>query len=270
MEKNRENLPLWIMEKGEIPLIATAIHNGHYIRDELKKYMLIDEQNRLREEDPYTSEFTEVSDSKIIVNVSRFEVDFNRPKEKAVYLKPEDAWGLQVWKELLPKEIIERSLKEYELFYRELKQFLDQFVKDSKLFVVYDIHSYNHRRKGKDAPPEDPEKNPEINVGTRTMKNKEKFQPIINRFIDDMRSYNFFGRSLDVRENVKFFGGYFPKWIHEHYPNNTCVLSIEFKKIFMDEWTGEIYPEIFEELKKALKSTVLGVLEELQKLGADI
>ena len=265
-----ENIPLWIMEKGETPLIATAIHNGHYVREELKRYMLIDEKDRLREEDPYTAEFTEISDSKIVVNISRFEVDFNRPKEKAIYLKPEDAWGLKVWKEIPPKEVIERSLKEYELFYKELTQFLNQFKKEFGVFVVYDIHSYNHRRKGKDAPPEDPEKNPEINVGTRTMKNREKFQPIIDRFIKDMRSYNFFGRSLDVRENVRFFGGYFPKWIHERYPDNACVLSIEFKKIFMDEWTGEIYPEIFEELKKALKSTVPGVLEELKKLRENV
>ncbi len=264
------NIPLWIMEKGDMPLIATAIHNGHYVREELKKYMEIDEQTRLREEDPYTGEFTEVSDSRIIVNVSRFEVDLNRPIEKAVYLKPEDAWGLKVWKEPLPKKEIERSLKEYKLFYKELKEFLDQFVKEHKLFVVYDIHSYNHRRKGKDAPPEDPQFNPEINVGTGTMANKEKFQPIIDRFIKDMKSYDFFGRSLDVRENIKFFGGYFPKWIHQNYPNNACVLSIEFKKIFMDEWTGEIYPDIFKELKNALKSTVLGVLEELKKLGADV
>ena len=260
---------LWIMEKGELPLIATAIHNGHFIREELKKYLLIDEKTRLREEDPYTAEFTDISDSKIIVNVSRFEVDLNRPESKAIYLKPEDSWGLKVWKEIPPKHVIERSLKEYRLFYKELKEFLNQFVKESGLFVVYDIHSYNHRRKGADAPPEDPELNPEINVGTGTMKNKEKFQPVIDRFINDMRSYDFLGRSLDVRENVKFFGGYFPKWIHEHYPDNACVLSIEFKKIFMDEWTGEIYPELFKELKNALGYTVKGVLEELKKIGAN-
>ena len=34
-----------------------------------------------------------------------------------------------------------------------------------------------------------------------------------------MRSYDYFGRRLDVRENVKFFGGQLPRWIHENFPH---------------------------------------------------
>lgn len=36
-------------------------------------------------------------------------------------------------------------------------------------FLVLDLHSYNHRRAGPNAPPADPERNPEVNIGTGTM-----------------------------------------------------------------------------------------------------
>jgi hypothetical protein len=45
------------------------------------------------------------------------------------------------------------------------------------------------------------------------------------------------------------------------------VLSIEFKKIFMDEWTGKLFNKEFEALKVALGFTVPGVLQELEKLN---
>ena len=70
---------------------------------------------------------------------------------------------------------------------------------------------------------------------------RQRWAPIVDRFIDDLRAFEFGGRKLDVRENVKFFGGHFPKWIHKSFPLSVCVLSIEIKKIFMDEWSG--YPD---------------------------
>ena len=41
----------------------------------------------------------------------------------------------------------------------------------------------------------------------------------------------------------------------------------EFKKIFMDEWTGKLFKDKFKLLKDALQHTVPGVLEELAKLN---
>jgi hypothetical protein len=80
--------------------------------------------------------------------------------------------------------------------------------------------------------------------------------------------FDFLGRHLDVRENIKFQGGYFPRWTHEHFPDSACVLAIEFKKFFMDEWTGKIDPaqRQFQAISRALQSTIPGTLEELRKL----
>ena len=66
-----------------------------------------------------------------------------------------------------------------------------------------------------------------------------------------------------MRENVKFFGGNHPRWAHGQFPDSACVLAIEFKKFFMDEWTGKPDATMVEAIGQALASTVPGVLEEL-------
>ncbi|MBU0473051.1 MAG: N-formylglutamate amidohydrolase [Bacteroidetes bacterium] len=261
------NTITWNSIEGNKPLAVTAIHNGNLLRKDIAEKMLISKIERLREEDPFTGELTSIGETRIIANYSRFQVDFNRPRNKAIYIKPEDAWGLNVWNEKPTCEIIESSLREYDAFYAEAKRIFSKMEENFGYFVVFDLHSYNHLREGRDGLPADPELNPEVNIGTGTV-NKEIWAPLVNRFISDLKNYNYFGRSLDVRENIKFKGGQFSKWIHETFPQSGCSLSIEFKKFFMDEWSG--IPDLaqLQEIRMALESTVPGVLEELKKLGA--
>jgi hypothetical protein len=81
-----------------------------------------------------------------------------------------------------------------------------------------------------------------------------------------LRAFDFLGRQLDIRENVKFRGGQLARWTHEQFPHSGCVLSIEFKKFFMDEWTGIPDSTQLEAIRQGLQSTVPGVLEELKKI----
>jgi hypothetical protein len=85
----------------------------------------------------------------------------------------------------------------------------------------------------------------------------------VERFIEDLRSFPFPGRTLDVRENVRFRGGNFPGWIHATFPDSVCALTVEVKKFFMDEWTGMPNRSQLRHIRSALESTVPGILEEL-------
>ncbi len=242
------------------PLLVTAIHNGHEIRPGIGNYLLIDEYDRLREEDPYTEFFADVSGNNIVVNTSRFEVDLNRPRKDAVYRTPEQAWGLKVWKDNVPLSVWEYSYGEYDYFYELLERIIARFIDYWGYIVVYDVHSYNYLRKGMHEEEENLRENPEINIGTGSL-NRQLWKGVVDNFIAVMESYNFQGRSLYVAENIKFKGGYLSKWIHARYPDRSCVLSIEFKKIFMDEWSGAVDIVLINELKKALQETIPAVLE---------
>jgi N-formylglutamate amidohydrolase len=254
---------IWTLQRGTGPLVATAIHDGHEVRHDVLDHMALGEAERLREEDPFTARWTEVAPTRLVGRRSRFEVDLNRPREEAVYRTPEDAWGLQVWKGDLPPEVVERSLEAYDAFYAAARVLFQDLADRHGRFLVLDLHSYNHRREGPDGPPADPSANPQVNVGTGTLTDRGPWEALIERFMTDLAGADFPGGPLDVRENVKFRGGAFPAWIHRTFPGAACVLSVEFKKFFMDEWTGQPDETLVTAIADALAAAVPGALREL-------
>ncbi len=254
---------IWRLDAGSGPLIATAIHDGHAVREEVAAHLALSDSERLREEDPYTGEWAQVAPTRVIGTRSRFEVDLNRPREKAVYRTPEDAWGLKVWNDDPPDEMFERSLAQYDAFYGAMHELLEETANSHGCFVVYDIHTYNHRRGGPDGAPADPQGNPQVNIGTGTM-DRSRWASVVDSFIEKLGAFDFPGGKLDVRENVKFFGGNWPRWIHESFPTTGVAIAIEFKKFFMDEWTGEPDRNQVAAISAALSSTIPAVLDALK------
>ena len=252
----------WEIVKGDGPLVAAAIHDGDIIRDNIRPFLALSDAARRTEQDPYTASWATIAPSRIIGRRSRFEFDLNRPREMAVYLHPVDSWGLKVWNTDLAEDLVDESLRFYDLFYKDVQRLLDELVAEHRRLLVYDLHTYNHRRRGPYAEFDDANLNPEVNVGTGTM-DRRRWSSVVDCFIRELREHEFLGRNLDVRENVKFLGGHFARWIHHEFADSVCVLSIEFKKFFMDEWTGEVDPEQSEAIRKALAATVPAALQEL-------
>ena len=130
----------------------------------------------------------------------------------------------------------------YDAFYDALAPRLDALAERGP-FVLLDVHSYNHRRDGADAPPAPAEDNPEVNVGTASI-DRDRFGPLVERFMADLRD------AVDrlrvrrragerrVRGSRRWRGG-----STTATPASGCVLALEFKKTFMDEWTGEVDDE---------------------------
>lgn len=228
----------WTVQYGPGPVVATAIHNGHELRQEVAAAIALSDPERRREEDPFTGEAVVGVPTHIIAHRSRFEVDLNRPPEGAVYRNAEECWGLEVWEEEPDGALIARSLAVHSDYYRMLGQVLHGISSRHERFVLIDVHSYNHRRDGPNAPPEPRNQAPDVNIGTFSMP-RQHWAFLMDPLIEALRNFDFNGRTLDVRENVAFEGrGYQVRFVHEHYPLRGCAIAFEFKKVFMDEWTG--------------------------------
>lgn len=264
--------PLWTVEEPDpasggrdLPIVATAIHAGHAVDPAIAGAIALSEDERLREEDPGTERFTEIGVTRVVVRRSRFEVDINRPREGAVYATPEAAWGLRVWRGGgAPPEALALGRLEHDAFYAAMETLLAGFEFRFGRFAVYDVHSYNHRRHGPGAPPEDEAENPEINLGTGALgeAGRERWAPVVERFAGELRAHG-----LDVRENVKFQGGHFPRWIARRFPESACPLAIEVKKVYMDEWTGRIDDGAVRRIREALAATLPGVAQALAEVA---
>lgn len=201
--------------------------------------MALSDGERLREEDPFTGQAIVDVPTHVIAGRSRFEVDLNRAAETAVYRTPEQSWGLEVWKAPPGDGLVARSLDIHARFYRMMGEMLAEVEEDFGRFVVLDVHSYNHRRDGPDGDPAPQAEAPDINIGTFSMP-RERWAFLLDPLMEAMRAFDFGGRRLDVRENVAFQGkGELTRFVHSRFPASGCAIAIEFKKFFMDEWTGE-------------------------------
>ena len=246
--------------------IATAIHNGHDVRPALAEELVLAEPDRLREEDPHTDELGALIPARVVVHRSRFEVDLNRTREESVYRSAEESWGLEVFRNPpLDEELVDDSLEVYDAFYAELGRRLDPVAARGP-FVVFDVHSYNHRRDGADAAEAPGEENPEVNVGTGSL-DRERFGSVVDAFMASLAAAGTSTGPLDVRENVRFRGRQLAAWTHARYPDRAIVLALEFRKTFMDEWTGEVDQARISELARALAGTVPSVEASLGGVG---
>ncbi|MDO5506364.1 MAG: N-formylglutamate amidohydrolase [Pseudoxanthomonas suwonensis] len=219
--------------------MATAIHDGHELHPDVATRMALDDAGRLREEDPYTGQAIAGLPIHVIPHRSRFEIDLNRDIDDAVYLSPEQSWGLKVWREPPQGELLDSLRSWHRDFYAMMGTLLDAVARRHPRFVLLDVHSYNHRRDGADAAPTPQDDAPDINIGTFSMP-REDWAWLLEPLMEAMAGFDFNGRRLDVRENVAFQGrGEMTRFVHRRHPGTGCAIALEFKKFFMDEWTGQ-------------------------------
>ena len=200
-----------------------------------------------------------VGDVRIQVPASRFELDLNRPRDRAVYARPEDCWGLEVWRQPLPDAEIERSLASWDRFHAMVAELLDRLLERWDAVLLIDLHSYNHRRDGADAAPAPQDGNPDIELGLTTA-DPERWGEVTARFAETLRATPVNGHAPDVRANVRFpTGGDFPEWVYSRWGARVCTISPEYKKIFMDEHSGQADIAALYALREGLQAAVEAV-----------
>jgi len=252
----------WTVTRGPGGVLATAIHDGHALRTDVAGEMILPDIDRLREEDPFTGQVIRGVATNIVVHRSRFEFDLNRGADGAVYRTPDQSWGLQVWRSDPAPALVDESLSMHAAYYNMLAQLLDDISVRNKRFVLIDVHSYNHRRDGALAEPTPQAKAPDINIGTFSMPRSD-WAWLLDPLLAAMGEFDFNGRRLDVRENIAFHGkGEQTRFVHERYPGQGCAIALEFKKFFMDEWTGE--PDAAE------LSAMRGFITHVANVAADL
>jgi N-formylglutamate deformylase len=245
---------VWYFNNDSIPVLAAAIHNGHKMPEELLSICGISEADRLREEDPYTREFAELFPNHLYLQTSRFCIDLNRSPDKAVYLTPEDCWGLPARTHPIPPDLLEKLRQDYSSWYDLLRYQIDRMLSLHPFLVVLDLHSFNHRRGGPDAEPDPQSQNPDIIIGRSNL--QEKHYASAQSFCELLNGKEYLGKPLDCRLDVKFTGGYLSRWLNHFYPDRLICLAIEFKKTWMDEWSGLVDAQAVAELKDIFHTAV--------------
>ena len=228
-----------------VPFFCTAIHDGGNLRPELKAKIALDEYSRWYEEDPFTGQFIESLPITLVGHDSRYEYDLNRRPADCIY---EEAWGKPVWKKPLTGKERSVSLAKHANFYKVVHALTAKIEEMFSACVVYDMHSYNHKRWDRPVPL--------FNLGTERV-DHQKFRLAIDNWLENLHHISVTGIKTTVGENDVFSGrGYNVEYISTHF-SSTLVLATEIKKEYCDELSGEEYPNIIRELEYQLKSAIL-------------
>lgn len=228
-----------------LPAMSAAIHNGSRLRTELLDNCLLNESQRYYEEDPHTGSFISEQAITLIAHDSRYEYDLNRKTDECVY---ETAWGVDVWRQPLNHEVIEKSKALHAQFYRIVAAVVEALQADFGQCIVYDNHSYNYKRH-------DRQDLPVLNLGTTSVKS-EKWRPVIDAWLAQLQAMQVNGIEVTAAENDIFYGkGYLAAFCHYNY-DNVLVLATEAKKVFMNELTGEADVIVLPSLQKAYNASI--------------
>ena len=135
--------------ENPVPFVCVAIHDGHEMRRSLRQQCRLTDEERRYEEDPFTGALIRAMPVTIVALDSRYEYDLNRPRSRCVY---QEAWGKTVWEGKLRPGEVARSREKHLRFFRIFDTLVRSIEKRFGACLVLDVHSYNHRRVGKDAP----------------------------------------------------------------------------------------------------------------------
>jgi len=229
--------------------LGIALHAGSSVRQDMLEIMEVSAEERCREEDPHTDIFVKDFPMQIIALDSRFEYDLNRDMKNCIYSYHVKQWGLQVWSRPLTTEEIEFTLQKYREFHELLEMVIDHILGYSRIAILFDVHSYCYQRERKTEWWKD--ERPEINLGTKSI-HRQHFAPLIDAFLERLSRTRVDRHQIRVAENAIFPGGYLTRKYAGSHPESVLVLAIEYKKIFMNEWTGELHTEILSTLVRDL------------------
>jgi uncharacterized protein (TIGR02421 family) len=230
------------------PSVCMAIHAGHNFRRELLSKCALDDDERLYEEDPHTCQMIQAMPITVVANDSRYEYDLNRPIATCIYNK---VWDKTVWKRKLTKKESQASIEKHQRFYRVLDVLTTTIERRFGAALIFDIHSYNYLGLEERV-------TPTFNIGTEQL-DRERWKDTIELALNRLGEITLPNLPVVADENIVFSGrGYLASHINARL-QNTLVLPLEIKKIFMDELSGEIYPLVMQELVHQFKDSIVDI-----------
>ena len=240
------------------PIIGTAMHHSHHIRDDIRPKLEIPADERYYEEDPETHRFIGSLLHTLLPNQSRYELDLNRSPDVTIYSRPDLAWGKKVYAEELTQAQTEATLEKWYEFHTLIDAAVEDAIRRFGYAIVFDIHSYNYQRDG----PTDwrTDGKPVINLGTRYLQLDEPLAATKDWFMRELEGHTLLGEEILTQENAVFFGGYLNRRLSRIYGSRCMTLSVEYKKVFMNEREGKV-------LERELMDLVDQMDASIQRLG---
>jgi len=243
-EKNKDNIQITITKRGIIVydnyqknnfnILLLTIHSGTCMRNDIEKKQSITKEQRYLEEDLDTHKIygklvLEKGGIWVDNKASRFECDYNRHPENAIYTNRSERWNKDLWKYELTQHQKKWLMKGYNEFYFTLARLIDAY----RFNIIFDGHSM---RDGKSRP--------DISFGTKYI--PQFYLPNVKSMQRKLINLGYNSVSL----NNPYKGGYILKWLNKKFPDIfICSMEIN-KKLYMTRDRRKVMKSKLDKLSK--------------------
>src|SRR3989338_61818 len=221
-------------QKNSFNVLLLTIHSGTWMRQDIQGKQFLTEKQRLLEEDIdthriYSSLVLEKGGIWIDNKASRFECDYNRSPERAIYSNRSEKWIEEVWKEELSESQKKWLMEGYNEFYFTLGRLIGTY----RFNIIFDGHSM------KDA-----EGRPALSFGTRYI--PKFYMPIVRSMQRKLQNMEY----SPVALNQPYGGGYILQWLNSRFPD-VFICSMEVnKRLYMAKNRKRVIKKKLESLSK--------------------
>jgi len=247
-KKRKDDMKITITKRGvviydnyrpdQFNVLLMTIHSGTWMRSDIQKKQAISKEDRLLEEDISTQRIygpivLQKGGIWIDNKTSRFECDYNRDRNKAIYWDKSEEWLKKLWKQPLTKSEKEWLLEGYDEFYHTLAS----LIRSYHFNIIFDGHSM------KDGPDR-----PEFSFGTQYI--PKFYMPIVQAMLEKLYSIGY----DDVAFDKPFSGGHILQWMKQKFPDR-FIFTIEVnKKLYMTKDRTRVLEQNLEKVSKDVAS----------------
>lgn len=229
-----------------VPYCCVALHAGHRLRPELARTCLLNDAQRLQQEDPYTDFLIASFPVTLVALDSRYEYDLNRPVEQCIY---QNAWGEAVWQRPLTAEQKLLSQEKHRTFYRVLTALHHKLCERFSQVLLFDVHSFNWQVIERPTAAV-------FNLGTSQL-DMRRWSLEVRTLESGLKKMTLANVDVTVARNETFKGkGYLAYYGRQHLAG-APVLPLEIKKVFMDEVEGQPFSLVLEQLQQGMQGAIL-------------
>jgi len=226
-----------------LPLVCVALHDGAAFPADLEDECLLSDAERRFEEDPHTACLLENLPLVLSGLESRYFYDLNRAEP---YATANEIFGREVWRGGQHPDR-RRAIARHRRFYRLVGTLIEQLITRYGSCLVLDLHSYNGSKISRETPL--------FNLGTCSI-DVTAHRRLLDCFLTGLADIRLPGITTRVAENDVFEGrGRFVNWVSRTWPQ-ALTLCLEIKKVYCDEHSGTLHPEIFTALQEGLTRAI--------------
>ncbi len=228
-----------------LPVVCTAIHTGHELREDLLKHCQLTKEERDTHEARLTDELIASQPITLTCLDSRLEYDLDCPKALSTSYKLTTKQKL--WDKPLTTK--QRSLSHYkhDAFFQIYSALITKLESQFGKVIVFDIKAYTPLETDKLAPLFD--------IATAQI-DMSRWQSVVNKFHAELKKSSVPNIDTSADLNAVNRGmGYLTTHTNAHF-DRTLVLSTQIKKVYLDANNGDVFPLVVDALKLGLKQSL--------------